>query len=160
MRKPILIFSALALAVALSIIGCGGSDATLSKAEFIKQGDVICKKADDAELREYEKYVRANRASLSRLSPEAYREKLIVDLALPSTMKETEKLEALGIPSGDEEKVEAIFSGIREAIKKSEEESTRAEENLPNGSSNPSYVFNDVNRLARAYGFKQCNEVI
>jgi len=150
-----------ALAIASLAVGCGGGGSTLSKAEFIKQADAICEKADETELGEIGAYFRNHPKESKNVRPGAPPPALVQTVAVPSLLKETDDLEALGAPKGDEETIEAFISGIKAAIKEVEKDPESIEEDLPNGQGkNPSYAFREVNKLAREYGFKQCNEVV
>jgi hypothetical protein len=153
MLKPISIFPALVLAVALLAAGCGGGESTISKAELIKQGDVICEQADESQAGELAAYEQQHAKDLSSASTAAVEEQLIAGVILPSVLTEAEELEALGAPSGEEAKVQAIIAGIEEAAKKAE----KAPASIEEGSKSP---FNEASKLAREYGFKACAEVI
>jgi hypothetical protein len=156
MSKSLSILPILALlAGALFATGCGGSGSTISKAEFIEQGDAICKATDVSQPAEFRAFEQKHAKSLTRLHGEGAEEKLITAVGLPSITKEAEELEALGIPKGDEKELEALFTGIEEAVKRVE----KVPESIEASSGEPD-PFNEVNKLAREYGFKACDEVI
>jgi hypothetical protein len=69
--------------------------------------------------------------------------------ALPPLEKEVQKLKALGAPSGDEAKVEAILAALGEAVEAGKEnpQSLLVAEQTP---------FNRANALAKAYGLRIC----
>jgi hypothetical protein len=150
-RIPIL----LALSVALSglFVGCGGGgNTTLSKSEFIKKADEICKREEKTRSGEAAAYLKVRFKGRAPLSREETIEKLVGAVLLPSVLKEAERIEALGAPSGDEEKVKDFIRGIEEAVKKAEK--------------NPGSVavfsedpFRAVDNLAREYGFHSCSNV-
>jgi hypothetical protein len=153
MIKQIFLTSVLVLAAALFMAGCGGGDdkaSTLTKAEFLKQGDAICKKADKAQETEFAVYAKAHSKNLETKTG---REKLILVAGLRPVLAEAEELAALGVPSGDEKEVEAIVTGIKEAVKKAEK-NPQSVEAL---SKNP---FEEVDELSREYGFKICAEAL
>jgi hypothetical protein len=152
MIKPLSILPVLAVA-ALLAVGCGGSDSTLSKADFIAQADAICEKTDKTQAKEFQAYEQKNAKTLSTLSPEEAEEKLIATVGLPSVLKEAEELEALGVPKGEEKEVEAILTGIEAAVKKAEKEP----ESVEGDAKSP---FDEVDKMAGEYGFKACAEVI
>lgn len=151
-RLPLTILI-LALTLAALLPSCGGSDSSLSKEEFIKEADAICKKTDKVEAGEAVAYLKAHSKTFQGLSREAANEKLIVAIGIPSLTRETEELEALGAPSGEEKKVATILSAIRTAIKASEQNPASAE-------TRPGGPFARPTKLASEYGFNQCREVI
>jgi hypothetical protein len=149
MLRLIRIFPLIILAVALSLGGCGGGGdegATISKAAFIKRGDLICRKADKKQEAEYLVLARkvGNGGSV---------EQIAAQILLPSVLEQAKELEELGSPDGDEEAADAIIAGIRAAAKESEE----TLENEPLSFEKP---FVKVSNLAASYGFSDCTEVI
>jgi hypothetical protein len=135
-------------------IGCGGSDSALSKEEFIAKADAICKKADKAQGGEAAAYQKAHSKELVNLSYYAQIAKLVPVILLPSIEAEAEKIEALGAPSGDEQKIEEFINALHEAIKKAEKAPGSIER--PPGSGGP---FRVPGKLAAEYGFKDCAEI-
>jgi hypothetical protein len=146
---------ALAVLVALAAIaaGCGGGDdttdsaaVTLTKAEFIKQGDAICEEANEANQAEAEEFAKENGFELEKASKEQL-EEAVGEVLAPSLNKQAEELGALGAPKGDEKKVEEIVVAVEGAADEIE--------------GNPNLVFTGKalkkpNQLAEAYGFKVC----
>jgi len=149
--------SALAVLVALAalVAGCGGGDdttdettVTLTKTEFIKQGDAICKEANEENEAEAEEYAEENGFTLEKASKDQI-EEAVAAVLVPSLEKQAEELQALGAPEGDEEKVEAIVTALEDATAEIEDD--------------PSSIFNGKslskpNKLAEDYGFKVCGE--
>ena len=157
MIKRISIFLAFALIAAPSLIatGCGGSgseDETLSKSEFIRRADSLCRKVDQREAGEFAAYGRANAKSFNQ-DPEKGLEKAIRVLVLPSIRKEIEEIKTLGIPEGDEDQVEGFFTEVEAAIAKTDEDPLSIENSRPQSPFFPSY------KLGRAYGFNNCAEM-
>jgi hypothetical protein len=145
---PILAFNALALLLA----GCGGgggSTATLSKAEFIKQADAICKKAQQAESKKLREYVREHPEILT-IQPEIKKDRLVLALASPLVQREAGRLGALPAPKGEEEKVAAIVAAIEEGVKKAEED--------PLSTVRGTYL--QASKLSTEYGLRQCFRVL
>ncbi|HET6997154.1 MAG TPA: hypothetical protein VFI03_01065 [Solirubrobacterales bacterium] len=146
MRRFVLIVALIALAAALSVPGCGGDDeATITKAELIKKGDAICKKADKTQGDDYIAYARKS-------GDPGTTESNVSKFVFPPVVEQTEELEALGVPEGDEEKVDAIIAGIEEALKKSEAVLGKNPENFE-------APFEEVSKLAADYGFEACSEI-
>lgn len=158
MPKPISIIPTLALAaIALLIGGCGGGgDDAPTKAEFLKQAELICKKADSVEAQRQGAYFQKNFARIEKEPPPPNNTKTVADVVkqirVPIILKELEELEALGYPEGDEEKLQEIIDGTKEGAEKLGEEPQLL---WASRSGNPLYPsFNS----ARAYGFTVCAE--
>jgi hypothetical protein len=149
--------SALAVLVALAAVvaGCGGGESTtdsttvvLTKTEFIKQGDAICKEANEKNQSEAEDFAKENDFELEKAN-KAQIEEAVAAVLAPSLSKQAEELDALGAPAGDEKQVEEIVVAVEDAAEEIEDE--------------PKLVFEEktlkkANQLAEAYGFKVCGE--
>jgi hypothetical protein len=149
MKRTFGALAALAV-VALTVWGCGGSDTEeLSKAEFIKQSDAICAKTDKTQKTGFKKYQEDNP---EKQPTQAGQEKMLMAVGLPPIQAEAEELADLGAPSADADKIDAVITGIEEAVRKAE--------------ANPALLlkgpdpFADVEKLAAAYGFKECDQAI
>jgi hypothetical protein len=169
MIKLIPIFLIAALSASL-VAGCGGSDATagssnadstnpsaetegpLTQAEFIKQGDALCEKADKETYNRARRYRVAYAKELEKLGPVPAEEKLIRLIVLPNVVKEVEGLEALGAPKGDEKQIESFLAGIEGAVKKAQK-NPYAIEGEPGYGPNP---FQGIDVRLREYGFNVC----
>jgi hypothetical protein len=120
---------------------------TLTKAQVIKLGDVICEKTDakqEERLQSYEK--QHPKAQLNQ----AEREKAVVAVALPPILVEAGKLAALTPPARDTAELQAIVTKLEEAVKRTEDTPSIAVV----GSKSP---FDEAGELAQRYGFKICN---
>jgi hypothetical protein len=153
---PKLTFLLLALACSLGLSACGGSSddqndstVTLSKASFIKKGDAICEKTDEAQADALQAYGKKNPNGPAN---KAEQEQLIVDIGLGPIRVEAEELAELGAPEGQEQAIEAIITGIETATDKAEEDPA----STIKAAGNP---YNAVNKLAREFGFIVCAEV-
>jgi hypothetical protein len=171
MSKAIAVSVVAPLALLLLIAGCGGgSDATtasnasqttassesgepLTRAEFIKQGDAICQKADDATYLEARRYSEAHAKELSKFEPIPREEKLIRLFVLPNVVKEARGLEALPAPKKDSEQIESFIEGIEVALKKAKKNPYAVEGEVGYGE-NP---FHDIDIRFREYGFQVCS---
>jgi hypothetical protein len=153
-KASLLALAVLAAFVAL-IAGCGGGDdttdsatVTLTKAEFIKQGDAICKEGNEENEAEAEKYAEENGFTLEKASKDQL-EEAVGEVLVPSLNRQAEELDGLGAPEGDEDKVEEIVVALEDATAEIEDD--------------PSLVFEgktleEPNKLADAYGFKVCGQ--
>lgn len=144
-----------AIAAVASLAGCGsGGDGTasapLTKAEFIKQGDAICEKADGKQKVELQAYLKEHPAARSS---QAGQEKMILEVGAPPIQSEAEELAALEPPADDQDEIGAIVEAIEEAVSKVKEDPS----NLTTGAKGP---FAKADKLARAYGFKACAQAL
>lgn len=131
------------LALGLVAAGCGGGDDALTKSEFLKQGNAICKKGnkviDSA----------ANKAFPSNQQPsDAEITKFAEDTAIPEIQKEIDGIGDLNPPSADEDKVNAILDEAQVALDKAKADP------LIFASNNDPFV--KANKLANDYGLTEC----
>ncbi len=149
MKLAVLVLSALALVIA----GCGSDDDTLTKAEFIKQADVICKKADDREAGEFVALAKSNPGEFEPPNVKKGQEKAIRVILIPSIQKQVKDVEALGIPEGDEEELERFFDEVESGLEKVKEDPLSID-----SSREKSPLYGSF-KLGQAYGFKLCREI-
>lgn len=157
MSKRLLVLLAGVLALGLVAAGCGGSDdstdtveetVTLTKAEFIKQGDQICKEAEDGSEAEAEEFAEENGFTLEDASDEQL-EEAVAEVLVPALDQQVEDLRALGAPEGDEEQVDEILAAVEGASAEVADDPSRAFEDE---------VLKEADELAKEYGFKVCGE--
>jgi len=132
----------IAVAVFLLVVGvgCGGGsgDTTsdITKAQFVKKADFICADYKSKRLaaaeKEYNPKQRQGSHSVGSKSTkeleaelEELAEKLLHETTIPLVRTQQEKLEALGAPAGDEEKVEKMLDNMEKATDEIEEEGFR-----------------------------------
>jgi hypothetical protein len=138
---------ALALAALALAAGCGGDDGdeTDPKEEYIAQGDEICARGTftiGSQARE-----RYGTPQPPPKKIEEYSEQIVV----PTLQTEVvDKLRALPAPEGDEQTTAAIYDELQRAI-----DELRADPGLL-AEQNVGGAFDEANRLAQAYGFRQC----
>jgi hypothetical protein len=163
------------VAVALLAAGCGGGTATggeatgsdgttgggneasatgakprgkagaLSKAEFIKKGDVICGRVPT----EYNKLVKTLETEMKRKGQKLTAPERTLKAAVPPLYTAMRRLEKLPAPAGEEGRIEAIIAALESAAKGVEAE-PKSELTGPNS------PFAELRRLAGGYGFKFC----
>lgn len=150
MNKGVLgLIACLLAALSLLFAGCGGGDdetSSLTKAQFVKQANALCKKAE-------EEKGKAIKALVAKLNPKkqltlAQKENLVVTVILPPYEQTTEDLKNLGAPEGDEEKLEAIIEAREEATKKTKADPSVAVTTVRD--------FEEANKLATKYGISNC----
>ena len=147
-----MLLAALALVV---VAGCGSDDdeggeetQTLTKVEFIKQGDEICGEAEDRSEKEAEEFAEENGFTLEKANEEQI-EEAISEVLVPALNRQAEELDALGAPEGDEERVEAIVTALEDGASEVADEPKIAFQGQP---------LKEASKLAKDYGFKVCGE--
>ncbi len=139
------------IAAALFAAGCGGGDdssaSSVSKEEFIAKADAVCKKGTE---RMQTKIFAAlkNPRNLTKVS-KAEQEKIVTTVMVPSVSREVKELRALGIPDGDEEKVDAMITALEEGIETAE----RSPQAVTKSSD---VVFGIASRIGGEYGLAVC----
>lgn len=112
----------LVLAAGMAGCGNGGSGAegtaSLTKAQFLKQANAICKKTYREINQTYGEFSRAgeNSASEARRNQEAER------IVPPALNKVVSALHALGAPGGEGQRVEKLLTSYEEGIEAGEED--------------------------------------
>lgn len=140
---------AIALLAAGTAAGCGGDDEEpLSKAEYIKQGDAICKKAQA----EGEKQTEEMFADLgpNEEPSEDQLETFVEGVLKPNTEGQVNDLRDLSPPEGDEDTVNEIYDGVEGALAEIQDD--------PNMLLSEDDPFEEASQKAEDYGFKVCSE--
>lgn len=151
MSKRFIAMLAGVVAIVAVVAGCGGSDgsSSLSKAEFIKQGDEICKSASKQIETEAEEFAEENDVNTSNPTKKQ-QEEVIEDVVAPGLRSEAEELEALGTPKEDGEKAEAVLAALDSGVSTVEDDAAAVL-----GSTNP---LEKASKLATEFGFKSCGQ--
>jgi hypothetical protein len=131
---------------------CGSSaDGTASsgpaKAQFIKRADQTCERTDKIQNAAIATVLK-RRSGASQST--ALEEKAVIVAGLPPIRVEMKELDALRVPDGDEEQIEAFLDAVTVAIEKAEEDPSTL---LDSNSLGP---FAEASKLAKKYGFKAC----
>lgn len=147
MKKGAIVGAAVVLAaLAMVIAGCGGDgdDTTaLTKAQFTKQANALCTKSDEERKAEY----RA-RAENGQEFTDSEQEELFIEVFIQPFQEMVGELEDLGVPQGDEQKLEEIFSEMKKGGKVLEGDPLLI-------LSEPK-VFDKANQLSSEYGMTGC----
>lgn len=153
--SKLLTAAAAAFVLAMLVAGCGGGDettgdetVTLTKAEFIKQGDAICRETTDQSEEEAEEFAEENGFTLEKASEEQL-EEAVGEVLVSTLNRQAEELNALGAPEGDEEQVEEIIVSLEGATDEIEDDP---------GLIFKGEVLKEPSELAEDYGFKVCGE--
>lgn len=148
--------SASALALALAVAGCGGGDelstSSISKAAFIKEVDAICSKGNErveADFTVYAKKTNFTPDKINKKVSEAEAAELATTVLLPAVRQEAAAIRKLSVPSGDQERIEAMLDAIDEGIETTEKIPKAVLEETSVG-------FGVASRLAKEYGFQVC----
>lgn len=156
MSKRLLALPLALVAIGLIAAGCGSSSSTnsttasISKSEFLKQGNAICEEGNEEIGETFESFAKDH--NLSEKNPPSKAEMTEVsEEVVPLIRKQVEGVEALGLPEGAEKEAEEVFDAVDAALQEVEEDpSVVAEE-----SGDP---FAKANKLAREFGLTKCAE--
>lgn len=128
--------------------GCGGDEAKpLSKAEYIKQGDAICKKSGDQIDKEVKESGLAEGGEPSEKEITTFAEETLT----PALEGQVADLRDLPTPKGDEDTLDKLYEDVETATAKIEEDPKLL---LQQGED----PFEKPNADAQKYGFKVCGE--
>jgi hypothetical protein len=135
----------LTVALAASAFAAGCGDDTDPKEEYIADGDEICARGT----------FKIGRTAQDRYGnpapPPEQTATFAREIIVPTLQqKVVDKLRELDPPEGDEQQVEAIYEELERGIGRLEENPDLINEPNTGG------AFNEANRLAVDYGFKQC----
>lgn len=147
MRKGTIAAALAALAaLSLIIVGCGGGDSTasLTKAQYVKQGNAICKKGEE----ERTALLQSATENVNREFTDAEKEKVVTTVFVAPYRQTIEKLKALPSPEGEEEKTEAIVKAMEKGVKELEADPLKGLEDISQ--------FEEPNKLASGYGLDNC----
>jgi hypothetical protein len=149
-KKKTLIFLAAVMVTALLLAGCGGDGTTaLTKAEFVKQGEGICKRINNERSAAIEAFAAKSKAGPGKPLSLGEQLKLVLKVALPPVKAEAQQLDELGAPEGEEAKTQAFIDAMETAIEEVEQNpgSVLKPETSP---------FTAVGKMAKQYGFETC----
>ena len=159
MNSRILAAPAIVLVALVAGSGCGGSDSEtsagssaqpLTKAEFVRQGDAICRKGISAKNRAVEESL--DKLGEQERSNQATLERLLVEVALPPVQEMAEELDELGVPEGEKKKVAVVVGALEAALEDAEADPATA-------LNESEKIFGRSDRLAARYGLKACAQV-
>jgi hypothetical protein len=129
----------LLLIISIAAAGCGSGDgdstASVTKAEFVKQGSAVCKKQRQARMK-----------ALSEAKPkESAIPAAVVELSLPPYREMIGELDGLDAPAEEEEKVQKVLKSMEQAADSAEQDLEGA---MPD--------IQAANKEVRSYGLNQC----
>jgi hypothetical protein len=152
LSKRLIAMLAGVVAIAVIAAGCGSSSSSdsLTKAEYIKQGDALCKKGSGEIEEEVETYAKENNISLKSEPSEEQLEAISEDVVIPAVQSQLDGLKGLGTPSEDEDKSNEVLDALEEGIEKGEEDPAAFVEGKG--------TLVKANELANEFGFKVCGQ--
>lgn len=138
---------------AIAIAGCGGGSdetasgesETLSKAQWVKQADAICAKANSRQ----EAVLRKEAQEAGGAPTKSEQEDFVHNAGVPPLREAAASLGELGAPAGAEEKAEAFIDALEKATDEIEAEPLEFIEAK-------SQAFTPVERQAEQLGLKVC----
>lgn len=123
------------------------SGGSLTKAEYVKQGNEACAQIQEKMGEEFEAFIK--KLNLEKVAPtQAESAKIIGKFAIPAMREQVDALRALPAPSGDEKQVELIIARQEESLKKMEKEP------LFRTSGGP---YEELNKPVSDYGLTECS---
>lgn len=166
-RYLLILTAALALASA-TLGGCGGDDegATGSagssaatsgsagvaeggerspKEQFIEDANAVCAEANERIQAQLQPYLKRN---VSEGKEEAVIDEMLNEVIDPGMEEEIEEIRALGVPAGDEQQIEAVFTAMQGVV-----DEARADSSVFREKREP---FKKPEELAVAYGLGSC----
>jgi hypothetical protein len=149
--------SLISVLLALPVAACGEKDesgaistttTSLTKAQFLREADKICKQSDDKIERASKQFFAD--APPNKEAPPAEIEKFGEQTVFPTIQDEIDRIRGLGAPAGDEEQVNAILSAAEDGLDKLEQDASQ----LAKGGT--ASAFEQAQKLSGAYGLDQC----
>src|SRR3954469_22791658 len=126
--RPTWVFAIAAMLVmALVAAGCGSSNdnssssattAALTKAEFVKKGNTICRKGNKEINAQGKKLFTNQKPTKAQLN------KFATTVLIPSIQGQINDIRALGVPKGDEAQVNAILTEAQSSLDKGKKDPT------------------------------------
>jgi hypothetical protein len=147
-KRLIALLAALA-ALAMIVAGCGGdgdSTDSLTKAEFVKQGNAICVEGEKKLEAEIEEFFEGEKQPTKVQLEEAANA-----VFLPSLRKQVGEIRDLGLPSEGAGEADKALKAAEEALKKGEEDPSILLVQGPG-------PFAEATKLAKEFGLTKCAE--
>jgi hypothetical protein len=151
-----LVLTAAVTAIALVAVGCGSDDdngttdstASLTKAEFLEQGNAICRAGNKAIDGEFEKFAEEHNLSENKPPTDAQFEEAAEEFLVPAIARQVEEVRDLGLPEGEEDTVDEFLENAEAEVEKIEDDPSALNED----------AFVAVNKEARTIGLVACSE--
>jgi hypothetical protein len=129
--------------------GCGsGDDDPLTKAEFTRQADALCKKNSKEVQVDFNALLKQFQADKNQKSDQEKARAIGEEVILPYYRSKLEDLESLEPPSADEEQVSTMLETLEEGIEEAEK--------TPDDTLKGFASITEAGQLAKKYGLKAC----
>lgn len=140
----------LSLVVGLATIaGCGGSDESISKDDYLERAREICQKGNE-ELAEASKDAFDDVPEGEKPSAEQL-ERYARDVVVPMVRQQVEDLRALPDPRDAADQVDEIYDAFEKALDRIDEQPSLLTDNP-----NVFELFKEADELSKKYGFPVC----
>jgi hypothetical protein len=141
------------LALAVFAAGCGDGDeststASITKTEFLAQGNAICKKGNQEIDSDFESFAKKHDLQQSDGLTDAEATEASEEILIPNVQDQVDQIGELGAPEGQEAQVDAILAAVQKGIDELEADPTAIQ-----GNSDP---FAEANKMAKDYGLTAC----
>lgn len=148
-KRAIIGLVAVLAAMGLAVGGCGSDDETtaLTKAQFTKQVNALCKKSGEERVAQYRARQAAEQGT-KKGGGEKAREELFRQSFVIPFQEMVEEIEELGAPEGDEEELEAIYEEWLRGAEIFEQDPLLLLSEPP--------TFDKANKLSAEYGLTDC----
>lgn len=123
---------------------------TLTKAQFLKKADAICVKGTAAMSRGDAAFWSKHRPTGGKAPGQALVNQLQLKAILPVRERELRRLRAIGLPRGDEQRVETILDAWQEGVEKGEEDPGSLD------AGGPEFAFYKAYTMGIDYGLEKC----
>jgi hypothetical protein len=123
---------------------------TLTKAQFLKKANAICVKGTAAMGKGDAAFWAKHRPPGGKAPSQALVNQLQLQAILPVRVRELRQIRALGLPRGDEQRVETILEAWQEGVEKGEEEPSSLD------SGGPQFAFYKAYSMGIDYGLEKC----
>lgn len=123
---------------------------TLTKAQFLKKANAICVKGTAAMGKGDSAFWSKHRPAGEKPPSQALTNELQVRVILPVRKRELRQIRALGLPRGDEQRMETILEAWQEGVAKGEQDPRSLD------AGGPEFAFYKAYSMGIDYGLKKC----
>lgn len=129
----------------IGVSGCGAGSKSLTKAEFVNQGNEICENAQEAR----EKVIASDAEKFNPKGDVPAQQSAMMVHSLPPYEEAAEELADLGAPAGIEKEVEELTEAMEEAAARAQQAPQTAVES--------DIQFKEANEKAKKIGLDKCS---
>lgn len=145
MRKGTIVVAVLAMLLAL--VGCGDGDSSLSKAEYKNEVRLVCNESEQR-IEELVSQLKQEYQEREQVATAKYQAENLLKV-IDSYDETTEELADIGLPEGEEKKVEAFIQEREEAAAKVKASPLGTRDAFP-------VIFKGANEMAEEVGAAGC----